>query len=184
MSDAISWIIVLFILISIGTVVIGFILFLAKLFSPKKEETKQNTKTLVRAEKGKRHEIKCTPFIEGLVGIEIIEQTKKENGDLHIGYYVFNLSESVASFEVLNAFYVTSQGEQVRGSVAESVRVSIYDFDKPTEELENNVILPSLKVKKKVYFYDKNIEPNYSDILLVRIKCFGQVHLLSTFVFK
>lgn len=119
-----------------------------------------------------QNKVNTSPYIEGLIGISIVD-IKRQNDKfnyLTINIFIKNLSDKYLSVRLANAYYITSSGEQIKGSVR---KLEIAGID-------NSVIMPFLKIQAPIYFYDQIRELYENDILLVQILVGDKVFALST----
>ena len=119
-----------------------------------------------------QNKVNTSPYIEGLMGISIVD-IKRQNDKfnyLTINIFIKNLSDKYLSVRLANAYYITSSGEQIKGSVR---KLEIAGID-------NSVIMPFLKIQAPIYFYDQIRELYENDILLVQILVGDKVFALST----
>lgn len=120
------------------------------------------------------NKIPIYPYVEKVVGISIFEVLRQNDkfNFLDINIYIQNLSDEMSEIKLEKAFYVTENGEQIRGDVRNLLIMGT----------ENNIVMPYLKVKKTIHFYNLIKDVYENEVLTVQIKVNDTPYILSTYI--
>lgn len=137
-----------------------------------KEELNVKNVPILKAVSNKK--IITIPYIKDLVGFSVCEVIRNSNefNNLDINIFVKNLSKDILTVNLDEAYYVTNTGEQIQGGVR---RVIIAGTD-------NRDIMPSLKIKLPIYFYNLVRDVYENDIIVIKLSIGKTIFTLSSFI--